>query len=422
MSNLFVHNLDTAWTSSDPTVLQLTVDNQVFFVEGTGSNRIAAPVGALNAFAEFVPSTPLDLSEFEELRFWILGSTQADGSTTSPFYLEFSYIDANDTTGEEHRWFVPINQGGVWEQRRIGIQSDRRSAITHFRFRCLTSLPFVCYIDELLAIREEMLFDLEQALVTLLENQVTLPGLTNVELKEVANPGDTQIVVRLNQEFNAGNRLLIQGGSSGDETHAVIRAEHTPAAETTTLAFDPNDKVVGTLPVGVATVSVVVPVIVETPPIQTQAPSPAIIVTHRDVLEDLERTASFTQRDSFRPRGPLTVCSVRPGARAYLVDYQIIVVAPTRRQQLHVQTLLPQRLSMDIGLRINGVISPVSFLPPPTPTLDERRLGLLAPVYILIGTRMETAPRREQPWVQQAVIGTGPIDAPQDQEGAVLKL
>jgi len=66
MSNLSVHNMDTAWTSSDSTVLRLTVDNQVFFVEGAGSNRIAAPVGALNAFAEFVPSKPLDLSEFEE--------------------------------------------------------------------------------------------------------------------------------------------------------------------------------------------------------------------------------------------------------------------------------------------------------------------------------------------------------------------
>src|SRR5207253_1929933 len=96
-----------AWTSSDSTVLKVTVDNQTFFVEGAGSNRIAAPSGAVNAFAEFVPSTPLDLSEFEELRFWILGNTPADGSTTSPFYLEFSYTDAGDILGEEHRWFVP---------------------------------------------------------------------------------------------------------------------------------------------------------------------------------------------------------------------------------------------------------------------------------------------------------------------------
>lgn len=422
MSNLLVHNMDTAWTSSNPTVLQVTVDNQTFFVEGTGSNRVAAPSGAPNAFAAFVPSNPLDLSQFEELRYWILGSAPADGSTTSPYYLEFSYIDAGDTPGEEHRWFVPVNQTGTWEQRRIGIENDRRSAITRFRFTCLTSLPFICYIDELLAVNEEMLLDLEQALVTLLENQVALPGLTNIALKQTANPGDTRVVVALNRDFNAGNRLLIQGGSSGNETHNVVGTAHDPVAGTTTLSFDPTDKVVGTLTAGTATVSLVVPVIVEAPPQPTQAPTPAIIMTYRDVLEDLERTGYITQRDSFRARGTLTVCSVRPAARAYLVEYQITVLAPTRRQQAFIQTLLPQRLSIDVGLRINGVPSPVLFLPPPTPTLDERRLGLLAPVFVRIGTRLETAPRQELPGVQQAVIETAPIDAPLDQEGITLKL
>jgi len=62
------------------------------------------------------------------------------------------------------------------------------------------------------------------------------------------------------------------------------------------------------------------------------------------------------------------------------------------------------------------------FLPPPTPTLDERRLGLLAPVFIRIGTHLETAPRQELPGVQQTIIETAPLDAPLDQEGIVLKL
>lgn len=422
MSSLLVHNMDTAWTSSDEALLQVTVDNQTFFVEGAASNHIAAPSGALNAFAEFVPGSPLDLSSFEELRFWILADTLADGSATSPFYLQFSYVDAHDAAGEEHQWFVPVNQVGVWEQRRIGIQNDRRSTITRFRFTCLTTLPFNCYVAELLAVFEEMLFDLEQALVALLGNQVALPSLTNVALSQTANSGATQVVVPLNQDFNVGNRLLIQGGSSGSETHDVVTVTSDAVAATTTLAFGPNDKVVGTLTAGTATVSVVVPVIVEAPPQQTQAPNPAMILTLRDIREDLERTVYFTQRDSFRPRGTLTVCSIRPAARAYLIDYQLTVMAPTRRQQASIQALLPQRLSMDVGLRVNGITSPVSFLPPLEPTLDERRLGLLAPIYIHVGTHLETAPRQELPGVQQTIIETAPLDAPLDQEGIVLEL
>lgn len=420
MSNLLVHDMDTAWTSSDPVVLQVAVDHQTFFGEGMASNRLVASDSALNAFAEFVPSDPLDLSDFEELRFWIRANRRADGSTTKPFYLEFSYTDASDAPDEEHRWFVPINRVGNWEQRRIGVQDDRRSAITRFRFRCLTNLPFTCHVDELLVVREEMLADLEQALVIRLDGQVALPGLTNVALSQTANPGDTQIVFPLTPGFNAGNRILVLGGSLGDEIHNVTSVDHNSAAGTTTLHFDATDQVVGTLTAGTATVSVVVPVIVETPPSPTPEPTPAIIVTHLDAREDPERTAYITQRDSFRPRDALTVCSVRPAARAYLVDYQITVVAPERAQQLFVHTLLLQRLSMDVGLRINGVPSPVWILPPPA--LDKRQLGLLAPVYARIGTRMETASRREQTWVRWAEIEAARIDAPLDRERIVLEL
>ena len=207
MTNLLVHAMDTAWTSSNPSVLQAVVDNQTFFGEGMASNRLMAQPGALNAFAEFIPSAPLNLSNFEELRFWMRANRKADGSRSKPFYLEFSYTDANDTPGEEHRWFVPINRVAVWEQRHIGVQDDRRSAITRFRLRCLTDLPFTCFIDELLAVQEEMLSDLEQALITQLDSQLALPGLTSVALDQTANPGDAQIVLPLTPGFNADNRV-----------------------------------------------------------------------------------------------------------------------------------------------------------------------------------------------------------------------
>ena len=420
MSSLLVHDMDTAWTSSAPAALQVAVDTQTCVGAGVASNRLVAQAGAVNASAEFVPATPLDLRDYDELRFWVLGNRAAHGTTVRPFYLEFSYTDADDTPDDVHRWFVPINQGGRWEQRRIGIQDDRRSAITQLRWTCLTALPFGCNIDELLAVREEMLTDLEQALTQWLDHQAVFPGVTNVRLNETANPRDTRIVLPSTPGFNAGNRLLLRGGSAGDEIHHVVGVTHNIEAGSTTLDIDPAAAVVGTLTAGVATASVMVPVIVETPPLPTSNPSPAIIVTQLDAREDLERTGYSLQRDSFRQRGAVTVCSVRPGARAYVVAYQILAVAPERVQQQLVHTWLLQRLSMDIGLRIHGVPSPVWIMPPPK--LRRRRLGLLAPVYIHIGTRMETAPRQERPWVRQAAVTAGHLDAPLDQEGIVIEL
>lgn len=420
MSKRLVHSMDTALTSSNAGVLQVAIDHQTIIGEGLASNRLTALPGALNNFAELTPGVPLDLSRFDELRFWILSNRSGDGSKTRPFYLECSYTDAGDAPGEEHRWFVTISQTGAWEHRRIGIENDRRSAITSFRFGCIADFPFICYIDELLAVREEMLLDLEQSLLNWLDGQASLPGLTNVALAQSANPGDTQVVLPLTMGFHTDNRVLIRGGSSGDEVHTVAGVNHDSIAGTTTLQFGAADPVVGALAAGTATASVVVPVIAEAPPLVTSAPTPAVILTQLDAREDLERTGYVTQRDSFRPQGALIVCSVRPGARAYLVDYQVNAVAPERGQQLAIQSQLLQRLSTDVSLRVNGVPSPVWILSPPG--LIERQLGVMAPLYLRIGTRMETALRRQQTWVRRADIEAGRIDAPLDQEGIVLEL
>jgi hypothetical protein len=422
MSQLLVHNMDTAWTSSNGLLLSVTVDNLVFFGTGAGSNRLVAEPGSQNAFAEFLPGAPLDLGEFEELRFWIRAEPEADGSSDQPFFLEFSYLNAGDAPGVEHRWLVPVNQVNTWEHRRIGIQDDSRNAITSFRFTCLTNLPFACYLDELLAVHEEAFVDLERSLVAELDRQVTLPGLTNLALSQAAAPNDTQIVLPLAPDVAVGNRILVQGGSAGDETHDVVTVNHDAVTNTTTLHFSAADIVKGTLTPGTATVSVIVPALVESPPSPTNGLSPAIILTVLDMREDLDRTAYFTQRDSFRRRGTLVVCSVRPAPRAYLVDYQITAIAMQRSQQILIQTMLLQRLSHDIALVINGELSPVWTLPPQAAIMDRREFGILAPVYVRVGTRMETAPRHEQPWVRHADIEAARLDAPQDQEGLVIEI
>lgn len=423
MSNLLVHNMGTAWASNSPTLLQVSVDTETFS-EGPASNRLAVGAGAQNASVEYVPAAPLNLSEFEELRFWVKCSQASEGSPERPFVLEFSYLDAQDAANEEHRWFVPVNQAGHWEQRRIGIQNDRRGLIQRFRFRVLTNQPFVCYLDELLAVREEMVADLEKALLNHLDNQVSLPGLTNIPLTQTVNPNNSQVNVALNQDFAVANRVRIKGGTAGDEIHSVTSISHNASTNRTTIDFGSSDKIIGTLNAGVANLSVIVPLIFESPPAPLVASNPAIIATAIEAREDLTRTYNITQRDSFRPRGTSAVCSVRPAARAYVLDYQFTVLAPKRAQQILIQTMLAQRLSFDIPLRINGFPSPVWILAPPP--LLARELGLLTPLYVRIGTRMETALREEVAWVRQleidAAAGGGPFAEPPDQEKIVIKL
>jgi hypothetical protein len=71
--------MNTAWTSSNPVQLQVGVDNDAYVGDAPGSNRLSAPLGAQNATATFQPPAPLDLSSFDELRFWIRGGRPADG-------------------------------------------------------------------------------------------------------------------------------------------------------------------------------------------------------------------------------------------------------------------------------------------------------------------------------------------------------
>jgi hypothetical protein len=413
--------MEPAWASLAPALLQTATDAAVF-VAGTASMRLTAQPLATNAVAEFVPGAALNLNNFDELRFWVRASQAADGTTARPFFLEFSYLDAGDLPGEEHRWFVPVNTPDRWEQRRIGIEQDRRTQITSLRFRCLTDLPFVCRVDELLAVREEVLVDVETALAALLDEQLTLPGLVNLPLSQPANANDTQIVLPLTRDLAAGMRVRITGGSAGVETHHVIGVAHNTGANTTTLTFAAGDALAGNLAVATAAVTVLVPLFFESPPAVSAPPPPApsIAAAVVDFREDLDRTGYYTQRDSFRPRGAVNVCSVRPAARAYLVDYQLTALAPLRVQQRLIQTLLAQRLSVDVPLRINGAHAPVAILPPPD--IQRRRLDEIAPLYVRVGTRMEVAQRREQTLALHAEVWGAPKDAPLDQEGIVIVL
>ena len=407
MSATVVHDMAVPWISSSAS-LDVSVDPDSYVGTAPGSIRLTT-AGAAGAEAGFVPGAPLDLSGFDELRFWIRSERAADGSARRPFFLELTYTDANDAVGEAHTWFVPVNRSGRWEQRRVGIENDRRSVIDGFRFRCVGSQAFTCNLDELLAVREEMLADLETALVEALEPTPSFPGLTDLTLQAPAGAGTSSIVFPLNQGLAIGNRLRITGGSAGTETHDAVAVTHNLPGATTTVDFDPADVLAGNLTVAAARVSVVAPVVFEASPAPPPQNRPALVITPLGLAEDLERTSYYQQRDSFRIRNGRTVCSARPSARAYVADYQVSPIGVVHEEERVLREHAATRLSIHLGLRINGSQAPVAILPPPE--LRRRELGQLAPLYVRVGTRAEIAPRREQTWVQRVQVEANRIDS-----------
>jgi hypothetical protein len=407
--------MDAPWASSSAA---LSVVVEPTAAAGTGSsNHIAAPLGAVGATATFTPAAPLDLSAFDELRFWVNADRRAEGTAEAPFWLELSYHDAGDLPGEEHRWFVPVNTDGVWEQRRIGIGADRRTAIDRFRFTVLDDRPLSILVDELLAVGEQMLRDLEEALVAHVGASLSVPGLTGVALAQTANPGDATISLPAAAPFAAGNRIRITGGVGADEVHDVTLV--TPGVGVNDLQL--ANAISGTFNAGAGLVTVLVPVVVEAPPTPTPHPTPAVVITPLGLTEDPERARYNQQRDSFRPRAALVACSVRPAPRAYLADYQVAVVAEDRAQQTAIVDEFQTRLSTDVPLRVNGANWPV-WIVPAVPLLN-REFGTLAPsIYFRVGARAEIAPRVEIPWVQRVHVGAGRPDTPADTEAIVIQL
>src|SRR2546426_9001948 len=140
--------------------------------------------------------------------------------------------------------------------RSVGFAaSEPRGQLTRLAFRAITTLPFVCYVDELLAVREEMLPDAELALTAAVGGNLSLPGLTNLATVAPPNAGDTQVVVASTPGFNVGNRLRVSGSSVGDQSFNVRQV--TTAGATTTLDFELGESLAGTF-AGNALVSVVV--------------------------------------------------------------------------------------------------------------------------------------------------------------------
>ena len=163
--------------------LALSADAQLYrFGPDRKSGRLTATLGALDhVLRRSLPGT--DLSSFEEIRLWLHSNRPANGSPERPFYLELRLASA--AMGLEHPdnlWYryFPVFEVRAWESIRLSLVDlppQIRGAVNLMQLRCIeATTPFSCNLDDVLAVRLEMITDVDAALLYRLDSQATLNG------------------------------------------------------------------------------------------------------------------------------------------------------------------------------------------------------------------------------------------------------
>ena len=136
----------------------------------------------------------LDLSGIPEIRFWIRANRRADG-TEPAFFLQLRLGSAAAPVGSgANPWFrnIPISQPDSWELVYVSLDdlpTGVRGAVNALELRCDANDPAATfYIDSIVAVREELLTDVEAALAAAVHEQVTAPN--NVKVPAVVHNPD----------------------------------------------------------------------------------------------------------------------------------------------------------------------------------------------------------------------------------------
>src|SRR4051812_6401843 len=180
MPSLTIDSMNNAalWTALAPdgvtpsTELSLTVVNAPPRANADATTaRVSATATSLNHTLRRT-FTAVDLTSFDELRLWVYSNRPADGAPSRPLFLELRLASAAlpfSAPGNTWRRLLPVSQAGVWEPLRFSIANlpaAIRSAVTDVQFRSvLDGASFQCYIDDLIAVLDHMIADVDAALL-----------------------------------------------------------------------------------------------------------------------------------------------------------------------------------------------------------------------------------------------------------------
>jgi hypothetical protein len=124
----------------------------------------------------------IDLTAYDEVRCFVNADRATNGSATTPYFIEIRLGNASLSTDDPlntWRCSIPVGAARRWEQVRFDIRTlppAVRSACSVVEFRVKDNRSFSLHIDALMAVREEMLIDADNALVQLLNNKVVING------------------------------------------------------------------------------------------------------------------------------------------------------------------------------------------------------------------------------------------------------
>jgi hypothetical protein len=137
---------------------------------------------------------PIDLTQFDDIRFWIYSDRPADGKASRPFYLELRLASAAmalSDPGNTWQRYLPVSQTGRWETVRLTIAdlpAAVRGALSILQLRCTdASTAFNCHLDDIIAVREAMIGDVDAALQAGLNSILSVGGNTIPAVLHPAN-------------------------------------------------------------------------------------------------------------------------------------------------------------------------------------------------------------------------------------------
>lgn len=167
---------------------------------------------------------PVDLHPFDDLQLWVRSERLATGAEASPFFLELRLGSSAATIGSPpnpwHR-LIPVPVPGSWQPVTVSLDDlppAVRGAVNRVRFTCLqTDVPFALDLGAIVAIREEMLRDLDEAIATRLGGRLQIDGapVPAVHVPAAAAPPDPPFFRILNQAIRP---VLERSSPSGTRT------------------------------------------------------------------------------------------------------------------------------------------------------------------------------------------------------------
>ncbi|PTS90387.1 hypothetical protein DBR17_01550 [Sphingomonas sp. HMWF008] len=211
----------------------------------------------------------VDLAPWPELRITLNADVATGARPDSPFFLELRLGSAAapiGAAGNDWHRRLPIERAGAWETARLSLAdlpAPVRAATTQIELRCVSDTPFTARIDQLVASRPSFPSDIDDALLALLDQRISIGG-TPVSAQVMsaggALPGALPLILIQPydlrpasqrdavdggpSDFTAGGAMRLRGASDPFELDYAIEARAATRAEQAAIV----DFLIGALP------------------------------------------------------------------------------------------------------------------------------------------------------------------------------